>query len=338
MNNSTTFWHGKSVCVTGGSGFLGSHLIRQLLSVGCQVRSIGFKPPHSKNPLFDHPDVQWFWGDLRDESLLKQAVSGCETIFHAAGFVTVWSRQEPMMRDSHFEGTKVLLKTIDPASTLIHTSSIVTLSGDHRALIHDETNPTSRKHQLAYVQIKQLTDQLIRDSQIRYRIVHPGYLVGPEDYGLSVMGKFCIKYWNRRIPFTMPGGLNLVDVRDVAIGELLVAEKGQDGCNYILGGENHEYPTFQRMLAQVAGMKPYGRFLMPWPLFAMLALAGEVRGKFKNKEPYPCWGHARLNRVCWFVNSDKAKLELGYNPRPIAESLADLYSWCREQRLLRGSK
>jgi dihydroflavonol-4-reductase len=87
-------------------------------------------------------------------------------------------------------------------------------------------------------------------------VTNPGHLIGPDDFEPSVIGRFCIRFWKGRIPLASGGGLNVVDVRDVARGHLLAAEHGRAGHRYILGGENRTFRSFLAKLAAVAGMRP----------------------------------------------------------------------------------
>src|SRR5207249_3395923 len=109
-------------------------------------------------------------------------------------------------------------------------------------------------------------------------IVNPGYLIGPIDYESSVMGKFCVRFWKRKMPILPPGALNFVDVRDVARGHLLAAEHGQRGRRYILGGENLTIRQFAAKLAAVREMPMRWRWSMPKWANILFAALGECRG------------------------------------------------------------
>jgi dihydroflavonol-4-reductase len=162
-------------------------------------------------------------------------------------------------------------------------------------------------------------------------VVNPAYLVGPEDHERSVMGRTCVRFWKGRLPLAPPGGFNLVDVRDVAAGHLLAAEHGRAGRRYLLGGEDHSFVSFLRLLADAAGLRPrWLPRLGTWGL-AVLAVLAEGRARVFGKEAYPSFGHVRLNRHDWFCTSDRARVELGYEARPLRQTLADAYEWFRRQ-------
>jgi dihydroflavonol-4-reductase len=221
----------------------------------------------------------------------------------------------------------------------VYTSSVVAVGASRTGAVLDEDSPFNLGHvKLAYVQAKRAAEELVLRSSKNVLAVNPGYLLGPDDHERSVMGQFCRRFWRGRAPVAPPGGLNLVDVRDVAIGHLLAAERGVTGRRYILGGENLDYAAFTRLLAGVAGFRPRLIPRLPWPMFATAAAINEVRGRIYDKEPYPSLAHARLNRYSWFFSCERARRELGYEPRPVRESLTDAYEWftSRDPFHLRG--
>ena len=165
-------------------------------------------------------------------------------------------------------------------------------------------------------------------------MTNPGYLVGPEDFERSVMGRFCVRYWRGMLPFSPPGGVNLVDVRDVARGHLLAAERGRPGRRYILGGENRTFIEFMAALAEVVGFRPGPRRSSPTGASPPSPVA--VRPVMvSRRHPYPALQHARLNRYHWFYRSDRACAELGYTSRPLGESLADTFRWYSSRKTLK---
>jgi dihydroflavonol-4-reductase len=158
-------------------------------------------------------------------------------------------------------------------------------------------------------------------------VVNPGYLVGPEDYERSVMGRLCSRFWRGRVLLAPPGGLNLVDVRDVAVGHVLAAEHGRPGRRYILGGENRTPREFLRLLARTAAWRPRG--LPSVPHLALRAFAGlcHLRSWWTRREPYPSVQAARVHGYTWFCRSDRAMRELGYHARPLEETVSETYAW-----------
>jgi dihydroflavonol-4-reductase len=324
------FWAGKRVCVTGGTGFLGYHLVGQLLELGAEVSVLAL-PPRGPHPLSGHPEVRCVFADLLDPAAVRPAVAGREVIFHTAGMVVLWGRARERMQAVHVLGTRNILDAADPAARIVHTSSVVAVGASRAGIVRTEESPFNLgRCAIDYVLTKRAAEEAVLDAAAGGReviVTNPGYLVGPEDYEGSVMGRFCLRFWKGRVPLAPPGGLNVADVRDVAAGHLLAAEHGRPSRRYILGGENLLWKDFMRLLSQVAGLRPRAVPRVPGWLLGVLAALGEARAWWTRREPYPSFQHARLNRYCWFYRWDRAAAELGYHSRPAAAALADTYEW-----------
>jgi len=332
------YWAGRTVAVTGGTGFLGYHLVKVLGELGARVRIFALAPPPD-HPVRQLPNAEVIPGDILDAAAVRSAVAGCSVVIHAAGVVGVWGPVVTKMWPVHVDGTRNVLAALDPGARLVHTSSVVAVGASRSGEVLNEESPFNLgRLNLAYVQAKRAAEELTLGSDRDVVAVNPGYLIGPEDYEKSVMGKLCHRFWRGRAPLAPPGGLNLVDVRDVAIGHLLAAERGARGRRYILGGENLTYLAFLNAMADAAGMRPRWLARIPRPVFWLGALLGEARGRLRGKEPYPSLAHARLNRYYWFFTSDRARRELGYEPRLVRDSLTDAFAWYegRENYRVRG--
>ena len=337
MDFDRGYWGGKQVCVTGGTGLLGYQVVRCLLDAGADVRVMALKPrgPH---PLERDPRVRLIWGDVRDPFLVRHAVSGCDVVFHLAGVVAVWGPALRRVRDVHAAGTKNVLETAPASARVVVTSSVVTVGASAGREPLDEDSPfTLDQLKIDYVHAKRSAERIAMEHAALGRdvvVTNPGYLIGPEDFERSVMGRFCVRYWRGMMPVAPPGGVNLVDVRDVARGHLLAAERGRSGRRYILGGENRTFAEFMAVLAQVVGFRPRATPVLPYWGMAALAGCSECRAWVTRRHPYPAIQHARLNRYYWFYRSDRALDELGYECRPLAESLADTFRWFATRKTL----
>ncbi len=128
------------------------------------------------------------------------------------------------------------------------------------------------------------------------------------------------------------------DVRDVAVGHLLAAERGRSGRRYIMGGDNVPYAMLIRLMASVAGMRPRAMVRIPRWVEWLVAAGAEMRAIVRQREPYPSFQHARLHRSTWFYDWSRAHHELGFSPRPLVQSLRDSFGWfaARHSLHLRG--
>jgi dihydroflavonol-4-reductase len=340
MEPSPAFWTGKQVCVTGGTGFLGYHLVLQLLELGARVRVLAL-PPDRSHPLLDQAQVDKQFGNVLDGMAVRQALADCAVVFHTAGIVTVWGAVARQMHTTHADGTRTVLESAPPGALVVHTSSIVTLGPSLTGEPLDEESSNGSDLAFDYMHAKRAAEAAALHAAGRGQrvlVTNPGYLVGPDDHLGSVMGRFCVRFWKGRIPFAPPGGFNLVDVRDAARGHLLAAEHGKPGRRYVLGGENYRLRDFFVLLARVAGMEPRGLPALPSWLFQALAGAAECHAWLTAKEPFPSAQQARLSRHCWFCRSGRACRELGYEHRTIESSMRDTFAWylARGQLHVRG--
>jgi dihydroflavonol-4-reductase len=235
------------------------------------------------------------------------------------------------MQAVHVLGTRNILDAVDGGACIVHTSSVVTIGASRDGRHLSEDNPFNLDGcAIDYVLTKRAAEQIALDAAVRGQgviVTNPGYLVGPDDYEQSAMGRLCVRFWKGRMPLAPPGGINIADVRDVATGHLLAAEHGQRGRRYILGGENLSWTDIMSLLSAVGGFRPRAVPRVPAWLLGTFAALGEARAWWTQREPYPSFQHARLNRYYWFYRSDRAAAELGYESRSVAASLVDAYEW-----------
>jgi dihydroflavonol-4-reductase len=325
-------WRGKPVAVLGGTGFLGWHISRHLLDRGALVRLLGLPPP-AGHPAMSLAAEQLSFGDVRDKEWLKQSLAGCPVVFNAAGPVAASASG---LRRVHAAAIRNLLEAAEPDARIIHTSSVVAIGANRQPLDLDEDSPFPPvARSIDYVRAKRDAEGDALRAAGGGRdlvVVNPAYLVGPEDFGPSYIGRMCLRYWRGMLPVIPPGGLNLVDVRDVALGHLLAAERGQAGRRYILGGQNRHLSEFYADLAAAAGQKapPFPR--IPAWLLTPLAAFTEMSARLRGGVPFPSLQDARGTTLYWFYRSNRSQNELGFSPRPLPQTLADTFHWFRERR------
>jgi len=329
MTPSPSFWIGKRVCVTGGTGFLGRHLVRQLVELGARVSILALPP---RNPIDLPTDVRFVPGDIMNPLIVQNALIDSQIVFHTAGFVAMAGPARREMHRVHVEGTRNVLRSAPSECRIVHTSSIVAVGATRspKCRFHEESEFPKHLLRLEYARSKRESElEAIAASKLGRDVVvvNPGHLIGPDDDEPSVMGQVCSRFWRGRLPLCPIGGLNLVDVRDVAEGHLLAAEHGRIGRRYILGGENRSWSAFLSKLAETAGVRQLIRIPFPFPAFWSLAAASHLRGWIRGKLPYPSFEQVRLNRYYWFYETDRAATELGYRTRPLEESLHDTWRW-----------
>lgn len=329
MQPDREFWKDRPVCVLGGTGFLGYHLCRQLRDFGARVRVFGL-PPSEHHPIRTEPGLDLRFGDVLQIEQVRNAVAGCSAVFNLAAVVSAGARDRPAFQRVHVEAVRNALSAADPKARVVHTSSVIAIGPSPTAEPRDEQSPfASENLRIDYMHAKRAAEQAALQAAGDHDIVivNPGYLIGPDDFERSVMGWLCHRFWRGSVPFAAPGGFNLVDVRDVATGHLLAAERGKRGERYILGGENCSQMEFLNMLARRADWRPRWLPRVPaWFLFSF-ACCQELAARVSGRRPFPSLHDARVGVRYWYYSSTKAATELGFLARPLQVSLAETYAW-----------
>lgn len=324
-----TFWTNTPACVLGGTGFLGRHLVGQLLAAGALVRTLSLPGPKLE---YTHPRLESLIGDVTDAENVKQAVAGARVVFLAAG--PVGARAGTVRRMSnHTTALDSVLSVLPSSARLVLTSSVVTIGGTLRGEVLDELSVVSVSVGSEYALAKRAAEETALSATRSHDVVvvNPGYLFGPDDPGPSVMGHLCLRFWRGHLLLPPCGGISAADVRDVATGHLLAAEHGVAGRRYILGGDNILFSELFAALASVAGLR---RAILPsfrpsaphWFAWTAAAIATGTSA-LTGKESDLTFEFVRLGRLKWYVSSARAEAELGYRRRPLSETLNDAYSW-----------
>lgn len=319
--------------VTGGTGFIGSHVVRHLAAQGVAVRCL--VRPHSQRKNLQGLDIEYSVGDLRDPSSLKHAVRDCHWIFHVAADYRLWVRHPEAMDRVNIEGTRHLFEAAAEAGAqrIIFTSSVAAIGRPGEGGVGNETMDPTLDHLIGpYKKSKFLSDQLARDMARRglpIVIVNPSTPIGSQDIKPTPTGKMIVDFLNHKMPGYVETGLNFVDVEDVAAGHWLAAQKGRIAERYILGNRNMSLKEFLELLAKVSGL-PAPRFRIP---YAAAWLAGAVSTGFSylaNKEPAIPLSGVRMARETMYYDARKAVQELGLPQTPIEEAVRKAVKWFRD--------
>lgn len=322
-----------TVLVTGGTGFVGSAVIRALLERGESVRAM--TRAGSDPTLLDGLDVECIHGDLDEPESLKRAVAGCKALFHVAADYRLWVPKPEQIYRTNVDGTKSLMLAAAEAGAarIIYTSSVATLglTGDTRPA--DEETPSTIDDMVGhYKRSKYLAEQavhtLIAEQGLPAVIVNPSAPVGPRDIKPTPTGRLILDLAKGRLPAYVDTGLNVVHVDDVAAGHLLAFDQGRIGERYILGGENMRLGEIVKTVAEIAQVKPPKLKLPIGPLMPIAyAIEAIWRLSGKKSEPFITVDGLRMAKKLMFFSSDKAKRDLGYQPRPATEAFKDAITW-----------
>ena len=307
------------VCVTGGTGHLGSALIRQLLSLGYRVRVLVRKSSMTNS--INDLDVEIVLGDVTDPSSLSNAFKGTNQVFHLAGLVSIMPRMGTKMFDVNVRGTLNVIDACEKNSVerLIYTSSIHAIPPSPESMITNETNVIDPD--LAegdYGKSKALaTIEVIKSSQngsLECVIVCPTGIIGPYDYHSSYIGRTIGLYCSRKIPAYVSGGYDFVDVRDVATGTISASQNGNPGQHYILSGQAVTVEEFfNELQLNTSILRP--KIKIPMTLAHLASYASGFGASFIGKDAVLTPYSIKTLGSNSMISSQLARKELGFNPR-----------------------
>lgn len=324
--------------VTGAAGFLGGTICRQLIERGDKVRA--FVLPNDKAMRFVPKEAEIVEGDLCDMESLRRFFTvpeGTETIvLHIASIVTVNPDYNQKVMDVNVGGTKNIINLClehKECKKLVYCSSTGAIPELPKGQKIKEVVEFDESKVLGcYSQSKALATQAVldavRDRGLNACVVHPSGILGPEDFAVGETTSVVIQIINGEMPAGIAGSFNLCDVRDLAHGTILAADKGRKGSCYILGNDEVSFRKFAKILAEESGCKPI-RFFLPTGIANALAGLLERRAKKSGKRPlmttFSVYNLARNNAF----DSSKARRELGYTTRSYAETVRDEIKWLK---------
>src|ERR1700681_590955 len=315
--------------VTGAAGFLGSHVARQLVARGEDVRVL--VRASSSNRAIADLSLEYVTGDLRDPSSLARAMSGVQRLFHVAADYRLWSKNPQDIYDSNVGGTKNLLAAARLAGVqkLIYTSTVATIAVDRPALPNEFTDAKLDEMIGHYKRSKWMAEQEALQAAkdgLPVVVAMPTTPVGPWDWKPTPTGKIILDFLNGKMPGYVETGLNFVGVEDCAAGHLLIAEKGKVGERYLLGGENLTLKQMLDALSKITGL-PAPKLKIPHGLALGVAYASTVFSRLLGREPgIPVEG-VQIARHMMFVDCSRAQRELGFQAGPVAAALERAVRW-----------
>jgi dihydroflavonol-4-reductase len=319
--------------VTGSSGFIGGAVARALLRRGDRVRVL-LRPGSAPN-VAEAGELEIARGDLRDAQAVAAAARGCDAVFHVGALYSFASPESEVLA-VNVGGTRNVIEAVRASGArLVYTSSVATIGGMHDdGVLPDERSRPSGPPPGPYKRSKWEAEELVRAEARRgldVVIVNPTFPVGAGDVKPTPTGAMIRDFLDGRMPAYLDTGMNVVDVDDVAQGELLALERGRPGERYILGHGNLTMRELLEELAVVSGRKP-PRFRMPHMLALGLAHADAfVTGRILGRPPRIPLEGVRTAREIMFVDCRRAVRELGLQQTPVREALAKAVRWFEER-------
>jgi dihydroflavonol-4-reductase len=321
----------RPILVTGGAGFIGSHLVCRLLDQGESVRVL--ERPGARLTHLPLDCIDLVLADIRDRGAVENAVRGCGEVYHLAANPHLWTQRRGVFRQVNYLGTVNVLESALAAGVrrVLHTSteSILTrvrqagpIAEDQRVQIDDVVGPYCRSKFLA----ERHAFRLAR-AGAPVVIVNPTLPVGPGDYGCSPPTQMIRDFCRGKRREYLDAELNLIDVRDVAEGMIRAMAYGQPGKRYLLGHENLSIREVFTLLARLTGVAE-PRWRVPYTVALAAAYASEfVADVFTHRPPVATVTGVKLTRRTMHFDARRSLDELKLQPRSVADSLADAVAW-----------
>jgi dihydroflavonol-4-reductase len=320
------------VIVTGGTGYLGSHAVAALVGAGHRVRVMARSPERVQGALapLGIGDVETAIGDVTDAAAVERALEGCDALLHAASVFSFDARRAEEMREVNVRGTDIVLGTaqrlgLDP---IVFVSSELALLPPVGGAVLTADSPVG-KSSWPYCRSKADSELVARRYQgLGAPVVSlmPAALWGPHDPHFGEGATMATNVLRNRYPIVMRGGMHIADVRDVAAAIAAAMESGRGPRAYLMAGEYISLPDLIRSLGKLTGRRIRFVTMPRWFLGAFGRGADVVQRRLKARLPWHGEGIWVMNCTARCDDS-KTRSELGFEPRPLEETLADTLRW-----------
>ncbi len=318
------------ILVTGAGGHLGNVLVRELVARKEKVRAMIL--PGENLTSLEGLEVEIFEGNILDKARLLQACEGVDLVFHLASLVAITEDKIDLMRRVNVEGTQNVIDAARETGVrrLVYTSSIHALQRPEpdvtidESLQFDPVNPAGpydrTKAQVTLLVLKAAEEGL--DAVV----VCPTGVIGPYDFKRSELGEMMLSWMKKGPSLSVQGKFDFVDVRDVALGHILAAEKGKRGETYLLSGEQLQISVMRSLVQQAAGIDTT-EIKFPARLAAFVAPLAEFFYKITRTKPKFTRYSIETLRSNSKISSHKAQRELGYKPRRLYDTIKETVDW-----------
>jgi dihydroflavonol-4-reductase len=321
--------------VTGGAGFIGSHLVQQLLAAGETVRVL----EHPKAVVSHLPlqRIELVQADIRDLGAMRNAARGCERVYHLAADPNLWRRNRREFDEiNHFGTLNVMRAALDSGvsrALYVSTESILTSDQSNGGAVEsvrfceeDMIGP----YCLSKFRAEQAVFQLA-EAGAPVVVCSPTLPIGPGDRNQTPPTRLSVAFCQGKIPAYLDCQLNLIDVRDVADGLIRAMQRGRPSVRYLLGGYNYRLIEWLQLLGNIVN-RPAPQWTIPYSAALAIGWLSELwADHISHRMPMATVTGVRLTRRSMHFDPSQTFEELGLKPRPIEESARDAVQWYRQQ-------
>ncbi|MBO0932193.1 NAD-dependent epimerase/dehydratase family protein [Fibrella aquatilis] len=327
-----------TILLTGANGFLGSHIVRELLARRYNVRAL-VRPGSNRKTLPELP-IEIVEGDLLNPADVLRAAKGCKAVIHAAALAQVNPARDPQVWAVNKTGTENVLAAVKQAGLkrLVYVGTANVFGFGTKEQPGTERSPyTGQTYGVDYMDSKVAATELVRQAAHRDDVaaimVHPTFLLGPLD-SKPTSGAMLLAIAKKQLPGYPAGGKNYVHVRDAAIATVNALTMGRLGESYILGNENLTYHEAFALMASVAGVTP-PHFALPPTVARFYAQASQWLANIRGRVPAVNVPMAMIANDGHYFSSEKAVRELNLPQTPIREAVQEAYDWFSANGYLR---
>jgi nucleoside-diphosphate-sugar epimerase len=319
---------GELVLLTGGAGFLGRHLLRELLAAGAQVRALSRRA--ETDAVLSRLGAQPVRGNLDDAGSLRAAARGVDAVFHAAADTNTWARNNAAQWRTNVEGTQALLAAAREggAQAFVHTSSVSAYSHLVHGVLREDVAQRGAESWINYERSKHAAEAAVRAGGLPFLVFQPAHILGPGD--THNWSRLFVLVDRQALPGVPPGSGSFADVREIARAQVRGWREGRRGESFLLGGE---HASFLDLLTRVGAKlgRPVPRRAMPPSLLRAYARVQVMLAAFTGREPKVTPEGAVFTSKHLRVDSGKAIRELGYRETPLDSLLDDTLAWLRSE-------
>jgi dihydroflavonol-4-reductase len=322
------------IAVTGASGHVGNNLCRMLAENGHQVKSM----IHNDTKGLLDLKMDLIKGDVTHETDLTNLCTGCEVVFHLAACISI-RKNDRICKKINVDSCHTLIKAARKTGVkkIIHFSSIHAFRQEPLDAVMNESRDLCLNSSFSYDQSKALSQKFMLEASapdLEIIVINPTAIVGPNDFKPSLVGNALIRFYNGQNPALIPGGFNWVDVRDVCMAAINAIEHGKAGECYLLGGSWKSLNTMALEIEKLGGHKA-PRLVLPMWLAQLGAPFFNLESVLTERTPlYTSVSLQTLKNSHKNISCEKAKSDLGFNPRPFTETLTDTIAWFRENNYI----
>lgn len=320
-----------TVLLTGASGFLGGHLLRELRATGCEVRALSRRP--ESDALIAAAGAMPVRAALADQAALRAALDGCVAVFHAAADTSMWRPQAAAQTATNVQGTANLLRAAEHAGVqaFMHTSSVSAWSHRVHGIIDESVPQRGGGSWINYERSKFLGEQLVRGSPLPWIVFNPSHILGPGDR--HNWARLIMLIDREKLPGIPPGVGAFADVREIARAQVRAWQRQRFGQAYLLGGEQASFVDFVHRAGAALGRRTPQRATPAWALMGFARVA-DAWSRISGSEPDITPEAAALTSHELRVDSSKARRELDYVEPPLDVLLADMLDWMRRESMV----